>query len=319
MAFLRTKEMAYKMIYTCTLNPAIDLFIETNELKPDAVNRTNSYDIQPNGKGVNVSFILKNLNVDNVALGVGGGFTNNFIEESLQARGIMTDFVHIDGISRINVFTRVLDTDLEYKQVNKGPEVIATKVAELLKRITEIKKADTLVISGSFSQGIEPTILEKIAEIANENQFKLVIDTSYKQVLDSLKYHPYLVKPNHEELLSWFGLPVTDDLDVLKKYAQKLLDLGVENVLLSIGKKGAIFMNHQTQIFGNAPEVKVVNTACSGDTMLGTFLAGLEQNLDSKVNLQKSLAAASSTAGRSGLTDFEDVADLMKHVIVKDI
>jgi len=121
------------MIYTCTLNPAIDLFIETDELKPNFVNRTNSYDIIPNGKGVNVSFILKMLNIDNTALGIGGGFTNQFIEESLNNKGIKTNFTHIDGISRINVFTRVLKSNNEFKEVNKGHSHKNLKTAMRLK------------------------------------------------------------------------------------------------------------------------------------------------------------------------------------------
>lgn len=307
------------MIYTCTLNPAIDLFIETNHLKPEVVNRTNSYDIQPNGKGVNVSFILKHLGVNNTAWGVGGGFTSNFIEESLRNKGIETDFTHIDGISRINVFTRVLDTDTEYKEVNNGPEVSADKVTEFLQKVATLTKDDKLVVSGSFSKGIQPEIIVEIAQMAEKQGFDLVIDTSYPEVVSAIEHHPYLIKPNDEELLSWFDQPDTDDINVLVKYSKELLKKGAQNILLSLGAKGALFVNAEHVLLGNAPKIKVVNTACSGDTMLGTFLAGLEQGMSLEDNLQRSLAAASSTAASAGLTDFSDVDELMKQIKITQL
>jgi len=307
------------MIYTCTLNPAIDLFIETDHLKPEVVNRTNSYDIQPNGKGVNVSFILKHLGVNNTAWGVGGGFTSNFIEESLRNKGIETDFTHIDGISRINVFTRVLDTDTEYKEVNNGPEVSADKVTEFLQKVATLTKDDKLVVSGSFSKGIQPEIIVDIAKMAEKQGFDLVIDTSYPEVVSAIEHHPYLIKPNDEELLSWFDQPDTDDINILVKYSKELLKKGAQNILLSLGAKGALFVNAEHVLLGNAPKIKVVNTACSGDTMLGTFLAGLEQGMSLEDNLQRSLAAASSTAASAGLTDFSDVDELMKQIKITQL
>lgn len=307
------------MIYTCTLNPAIDLFIETDHLKPEVVNRTNSYDIQPNGKGVNVSFILKHLGVDNTAWGVGGGFTSNFIEESLQKKGIATDFTHIDGISRINVFTRVVDTDTEYKEVNNGPEVSEDKVTEFLQKVAKLTNDDSLVVSGSFSKGIPANIIVKISEMAEKQGFKLIIDTSYPEVVDAIGHKPFLIKPNDEELLSWFDQPSTEDIDVLVKYSKELLKKGAQNILLSLGAKGALFVNEDYVLFGNAPKIKVVNTACSGDTMLGTFLAGLEQKMSLEDNLQRSIAAASSTAASAGLTDFKDVDKLMQQITIKQL
>lgn len=305
------------MIYTCTLNPAIDLFIETEHLKPEIVNRTNSYDIQPNGKGVNVSFILKHLGVDNTALGIGGGFTSDFIEESLRNKGIKTDFTHIDGISRINVFTRVVDTDTEYKQVNNGPEVNEEKVNDFLEKISELKKDDKLVVSGSFSKGVPTDIIIKIAKMAQKQQFDLVIDTSYPDVVETIGYHPYLLKPNDEELLSWFDDEENNNISTLISHSKELVEKGAKNILLSLGSKGALLINQDTVLFGNAPKIKVVNTACSGDTMLGTFLAGIEQGLNAEDNLKRSIAAASSTAASSGLTDFEDVDELMKQIDIK--
>jgi len=307
------------MIYTCTLNPAIDLFIETKHLRPEVVNRTNSYDIQPNGKGVNVSFILKQLGISNTALGVGGGFTSEFIEQSLRDKEIKTDFTHINGISRINVFTRVVDSDTEFKEVNPGPEVSPAELNDFLGKVSHLTATDELVVSGSFSTGIEPSIIVTISQMAQRQGFKLIIDTSYREVMETLPNRPFLLKPNDAELLSWFHAGKTDDLKTLITYAQTLIERGAQNILLSLGKNGALFIDQDKAFYGNAPDIKVVNTACSGDTMLATFLAGMQQQLSPADNLKKSLAAASSTAGRAGLTDFSDVSELMQQVEIKEI
>jgi len=307
------------MIYTCTLNPAIDLFIETKHLRPEVVNRTNSYDIQPNGKGVNVSFILKQLGISNTALGVGGGFTSEFIEQSLRDKEIKTDFTHINGISRINVFTRVVDSDTEFKEVNPGPEVSPAELNDFLGKVSHLTATDELVVSGSFSTGIEPSIIVTISQMAQRQGFKLIIDTSYREVMETLPNRPFLLKPNDAELLSWFHASKTDDLKTLITYAQTLIERGAQNILLSLGKNGALFIDQDKAFYGNAPDIKVVNTACSGDTMLATFLAGMQQQLSPADNLKKSLAAASSTAGRAGLTDFSDVSELMQQVEIKEI
>lgn len=307
------------MIYTCTLNPAIDLFIETDELKPSKVNRTNNYDILANGKGVNVSFILKMLGIENQALGIGGGFTNAFIEETLRERGIENHFVHTDQPTRINVFTRVLAEGTEYKEVNAGPQVTPTQVTEFLGLIGKLTATDTLVISGSFSRGVEPQILVKIAQRSQKQGFKLVIDTNYSTVLETLPYKPELLKPNDEELSKWFGLTKRPTLTDLIECGQQLVARGAQNVLLSVGSQGALLVNATTVLLGNAPKGTVVNTACSGDTMLGTFLAGMEQQKPLDENLKYSIAAGSSTAFRPGLTDFTDVDELSKQITIKVI
>lgn len=305
------------MIYTLTLNPAIDLFIDTDEMKPDTVNRTNSYDIQANGKGVNVSFILHRLDIENTALGVGGGFTNHYIVEELQRNGIPADFVEIPGTTRINVFTRVRSEQREYKLVNKGPKVDSEYQQTLLQKISALlQQDDYLCISGSFAQGIDPDILTKIAAIVQQNQAKLVIDTSYPEVLDTLKFQPELIKPNEVELASWFGKSKDITQAELVELALVLIKRGAKRVLLSLGAKGALLISEENVLYGNAPTIKVVNTAGSGDTMLGTFLGGLATGVSDEANLKKSIAAGSDTARSSWITDFTNIQELEDEITV---
>ncbi|MCT6892820.1 MAG: 1-phosphofructokinase [Bombilactobacillus mellifer] len=307
------------MIYTLTLNPAIDLFIETEHLKKDIVNRTKSYDVQANGKGVNVSLILKALGIDNIAMGIGAGFTLRYIVDYLNDHDIATDFLYTPGITRINVFTRVLEGNNEYKLVNPGPYVNTITIDKLMKKIKNIKASDFLIISGSFAQGISPIILNKIAQSACINGFNLVVDTSYSEVMQILKHHPFLIKPDEEEIMSWFNLSDKPDLMGFCDLCLELIKRGAQRVLLSLGSKGALYVDPDKVLFGNAAKGKVINTACSGDTMLGTFIAGIIKGQKISFNLQNSIAAGSSTAFRAGLTDFSDIAELKKQIEIEKL
>lgn len=304
-------------IYTCTMNLAIDLFIETDTMNPFIVNRTKDDDIQANGKGVNVSLILKMLGVTTTALGFRAGFTGNYIEDYLREKGISTDFIEVPGMTRINVFTQVNQTKEEFKLVNQGPEIPDEKIQIFLEQIKELSPGDYLCISGSLPRGVKPEILIEISRICHEHEIYLIIDSSYQEVMNCLLYRPFLLKPNEEELESWFGQVIDTEEDYLF-YGQQLLEAGAQNVLLSLGDEGAILFTQDRILRGNSPKGRVVNTACAGDTLLATFLAGYLTNQSMEETLRKSLAAGSSTAFRKGLTDFSDVDELSRQIEIKE-
>ncbi|MGQ7448617.1 1-phosphofructokinase [Streptococcus suis] len=305
-------------IYTLTMNPAIDMFIKTSQLKNNIVNRTLYDELQPNGKGVNVSFILKMLDIPNTALGFSAGFTGQYIKDELLAKGITEEFIDVDGITRINVFTQVLETSEEYKLVNKGPEISPSAQDALLEKIRLLGSNDYLVISGSFPRGIDSSYLVKIAEITNEKNVSLILDISDPVILTCLKYKPYLIKPNDEEIAQWFGVHDISEDEILV-YGKSLQNLGARNVLISLGGKGAVMLTDSGEVFTcNAPKGEVVNTACAGDTTLGTFLGSKILGLSTEESLIKAVAAGSSTAFRSGLTDFSDVDELSKQILLKN-
>lgn len=307
------------MIYTLTLNPAIDLFIKTQTMAPNTVNRTDSYDIQANGKGVNVSCILKRRGVDNVALGVGGGFTLDYIADFLTEQGIRNHFYKNAGFTRINVFTRVVSDHNEYKLVNPGPEISAETLKQLYQQLTTLGADDWLCVSGSFARGIEPSFLLQLGKLSRENGFALVIDSSYPEAVKALAYQPLLVKPNDAELMSWFNQSGEADLATMVKLGHKALAAGAQNVLVSLGAAGALFMNQDVTLVGNAPKIDVLNTAGAGDTMLGTFLAGLYQKQDLADTLKLAIAAGSDTARRAWITDFTETDELLTQIKIKKL
>ncbi|EGP4754116.1 1-phosphofructokinase [Enterococcus faecium] len=304
-------------IYTCMMNLAIDLFIETEEMHPFMVNRTKEDDIQANGKGVNVSLVLKMLDFPSTALGFSAGFTGKYIEDYLQKKQIQTEFIEVPGMTRINVFTQVNQTREEYKLVNQGPEIPQAAVHNFLNQIRALQAEDYLCVSGSLPRGLSPKVLVEISRICQEKGIHLIIDSSDQEVMDCLPYRPFLLKPNEEELSSWFGRKMVTDEDYFV-YGQRLVELGAENVLLSLGEEGAILFTKDRVIRGNSPKGKVVNAACAGDAMLGTFLAGYMNRRPLDETLRKSIAAGSSTAFRKGLTDSLDVVELSKQIKIKE-
>ncbi|MCP3739525.1 1-phosphofructokinase [Rossellomorea sp. BNER] len=299
------------MIYTCTLNPAIDLFVDSDSLDPYVVNRTNTEDYQANGKTINISLILKKMGINNTALGFIGGFTGKFIESELQQQGILTDFIEIDGITRVNTFVRTKEK--EYKIVNRGPEVPHSKKEEMLTKIRSIPEGSILFVSGSLPKGLSDEIYLEISEISKQNDFRLILDISSKKLLDCLPSMPYLIKPNREELASWFGRDYVTQEEVLK-YGHELLKKGARQVLISLGEEGSMYITEEVAIHVTSPQGKVVNTACSGDALLGSFIAKLKQGSDLEEALTYASATGASTAFSMGLSDLTDIDQLVKSI-----
>lgn len=221
-------------------------------------------------------------------------------------------------MTRINVFTQITDTKEELKLVNQGPEISLAKQDALLEKIAQIPKDSFLIVSGSLPRGVAPSIFKEIAEICHQNGVSLILDTSNKAVLDVLPESPYLLKPNEEEIVQWFGKTSVTTQEAIQ-LSQTLIQKGAQHILLSLGGKGAVFINKEVMLQGSAPKIKAVNTACAGDTLLATFVGSLAQNMTPQEALKRVIAAGSSTASQSGLTDFTDVARLMADINIEGI
>ncbi|RJS62732.1 1-phosphofructokinase [Priestia filamentosa] len=301
------------MIYTCTLNTAIDLYVAVDELKPDRVNRTHDEDYQPNGKGVNVSIMLKRHGIDSIALGFIAGFSGQYIEDSLKELGIQTNFVQVDGITRINVF---INSTKEYKIVNQGPMIQTHEQEQLLTKIKAISAGNTLVVSGSLPKGVPQSIIIDIAKICAARDIKLVLDTSVSTVIDTLDYKPFLLKPNEEELADLFHKKHPLSEAELVECGTELLKKGAQHVLVSRGKEGALYLSRNNILKVTSPQGQVVNTACSGDAMLATFISKQIQNYTVEEALSQAVATGASTAFSKGLSDLKDISTLIKDVTI---
>lgn len=297
------------MIYTVTLNPAIDYVINMDNPLIGAINRSESESIFCGGKGINVSLTLKELNTESVATGFIAGFTGKQIECELQNKGIKTEFVHLEnGYSRINVKIRAdEETDIN----TTGPEISDFDLHLLYKTLEKITKDDVLILSGSIPKNADDSIYAKILSKVQKNEAMIVVDSSAKKLLSTLQYKPFLVKPNVSELCETFNCKI-NSLHDIEKYAIKLKNSGAQNVLVSMGDKGAVLLTSTNQVIVESPpEGKLINSAGAGDSMVAGFVAGYLKTKDYKYALKLATACGSATAFSQGLGNKEKIVQML--------
>ncbi|MCM1412651.1 MAG: 1-phosphofructokinase [Lachnospiraceae bacterium] len=262
------------MIYTVTFNPAVDYCLHMDDIKVGEVNRARGEEIYFGGKGINVSFVLKELGIRSRALGFVAGFTGRAIEQGLWDGGIETDFVHLEqGFSRINV---KLKTSAETDLNGRGPEIPAGKLEEFFVMLDAVKDGDTVVLSGSIPPSLPADTYEKILKRLAGRRVRTVVDAAGELLLNTLKYRPFLVKPNHFELGEIFGAKL-DTTEKIVECADRLKSMGAVNVLVSRAGKGAVLVDERGKVHVcGACSGTVRNSVGAGDSMVAGFLAGCE-------------------------------------------
>ncbi len=300
------------MIYTVTLNPAVDLVLSLDHLNLGEVNRVNTENVVVGGKGINVSLLLKELNTESTALGFISGFTGTLIREEMHEMGIMTDFVELDtGFTRINV---KLHAEEETEINGNGPAIPADKLEKFFKKLETLENGDTLVVSGSVPKSLPADIYAQIASKTEGRGVRLVVDAAGELLRSVLCYKPFLVKPNNHELGALFGEKIETDDDVIR-LAKKLQLLGAQHVLVSMAGDGALLCTKDGQVYkAPAAKGKVVNSVGAGDSMVGGFLAALEQGDDLEEALAFGTASGGATAFSVGIADFEKIMEIYETV-----
>ena len=284
------------MIYTLTTNPAIDMNISTNGLAPRKVNRTFDAVYTPNGKGLNVSLVLHHFGIESKIMGFFGGFSGSYIVDESRKRGFDVIPVSVDDITRINIFLN--DGTTEYKLVNDGALVPREKQQEMLNYIRSAEDMTHLSISGSLPQGIEPSYYEEILDICREQDIRIILDISSPKLRDLLCWHPLLIKPNDEELEKIFGMQVKTEADMIRALCFLHAE-GAQNVLLTLGERGAYFSNGDTIHFASARPIHLLSSACAGDAALAAFLSVWLPNSDRIEDALKNMAAVGANVAES--------------------
>ena len=295
------------MIYTVTFNPSLDYIVEVNNMTLGATNRTSFEQMLPGGKGLNVSFVLKNLGFDTTALGFLAGFVGEEIEKRVAETGVTCEFIKLlNGCSRINMKVRNVDGT----EVNgMGPVIPAEQVKQMLERLDTLKNDDILVLAGSIPSSMPATVYSDIMKrLAKQNGPLIVVDATKDLLMNVLPYRPFLIKPNHHELGELFGVTITSHEEVVP-YAKKLQEQGARNVLVSMGGLGAVLVDEQGGVHkSNAPEGVVVNSVGAGDSMVAGFLAGWLKKQNYGYAFRLGLAAGSASAFSENLATSEEVA-----------
>lgn len=298
------------MIYTVTLNPSIDYIVRLDSLKTGITNRTTSEEYYFGGKGINVSCVLAELGLESTAFGFVAGFTGEAIEKGIRNDKIITDFIKLkSGISRINI---KIKADEETEINCQGPDIEESELERMLSKVDRISEGDTLVIAGNVPNTMPDDVYERILKRIEGKNIRIAVDATKKLLLNSLKYKPFLIKPNRQELSEIFGTEVKDSASV-EKYAKELQKEGAQNVLVSLGQDGAMLIDE----YGNKHTAgvlkeKVINTVGSGDSMVAGFIAGYEKEHSYPYALKLGSVCGNATAFLSGLATKEKINELLE-------
>ena len=300
------------MIYTVTFNPAIDYVVELVSFNIGEVNRTTREYMNLGGKGVNVSRVLTNLEIPNTALGFVAGFTGEALKTGLGEMGVKTDFIKLkEGNTRINVNIKgITETDINAR----GPEIPDNAIDELFNKLDNLKNGDILVLAGSIPASLPSDMYERIMSRLYGKGIRFVVDATKDLLMKSLKYEPFLIKPNNHELGEIFGLQLKNDDEIIY-YARELKKKGAKNVLISMAGDGAVLVdeNNIAHRIGT-PKGKVVNSVGAGDSMVAGFLAGYLENGDYQHALKMGTASGSASAFSEGLATKQEVMDLLNKI-----
>ena len=297
------------MIYTVTFNPALDYVVRMDALALGQVNRTVSEDVQLGGKGINVSWVLRELGHENVALGFVAGFTGKAIEDGLAAKGVATDFIHLPaGLTRINV---KLKAGEETEINGKGPDISAEALEELLCKLDALGEGDVLVLAGSIPASMPSDVYESILARLEGKNVLCAVDATRDLLVNVLKYKPFLIKPNNHELGEIFGRVLTTDEEI-RECAEKLQQQGARNVLVSMAGDGAMLLDENGGCHRLAAyKGKVKNSVGAGDSMVAGFLAGYLDSGDYAHALRVGSAAGSATAFSDVLATRSEIEALL--------
>lgn len=300
------------MIYTVTFSPALDYIVDLDKLEVGAINRTKKETMLPGGKGINVSIVLSNLGTKSVVLGFTGGFIGKYIEDEMKLHNIDSDFVHLEGNTRINVKIKgMVETAIN----GQGPKVSDSDIEELINKLTKLTSDDVLVISGAIPNTLPSNTYERILERIKDNHVTLIVDTTKDTLLKTLGYHPLLVKPNKEELEELFNVSIKNDEELVKT-AYRLIEMGAKNVIVSLGGDGALLVesNGNHKII-RSPKGKVINTVGAGDSLVAGFIDEYFRSHDIHKAFKRGIATGSASAFSENLATLDKVNELEKTLI----
>lgn len=306
------------MIYTITVNPSIDYVLQLKNLNTGEVNRTQNDVKLPGGKGINVSRIMKELNIDSTALGFIGGATGSMFEELLSQHNLKTSFTRVKEDTRINVKINATEQNEETEINGAGPVISDDEQENFMNNLNEIGKGDIVVMAGSLCRNLNTNFYLDIAEKIQKQGAEFIIDTTGQALLDTLPLHPLVVKPNHHELADLFNVTFKDEQEIIT-YARKLLDKGAKHVLVSMAGDGALLVTKDKAYKANAPKGTVINSVGAGDSMIAGFAGTFMETNDPIESFHMGAACGSATAFSQDIAIKEKIDEVYKEISITEI
>lgn len=311
--------MVYK-VATITLNPAYDLVGFCPSIEVGDVNRVKMAGLHAAGKGINVAKVLNDLGIDICVSGFLGEQNSEGFTQLFKRMNVDNQFQMIAGQTRINV--KLTEKNGEVTDLNFSGFTVQSKDWQRFSRHTLklFDHFDMISVNGSLPEGIEPdafaTWLKSLVHICS----RVVFDSSREAFNIGLQAKPWLIKPNDKELSMWLGRPLNGITDVVST-AKKLVAEGIENVVVSLGSKGAVWITKNEAWLARPPVCQVVSTVGAGDSMV----AGLMHGMLMKKSIKETLCLASSVAALAvgqtnvGITDKKMLLNMMDRIILTEI
>ncbi|MDY5621075.1 MULTISPECIES: 1-phosphofructokinase [Faecalicatena] len=293
------------MITTVTLNASIDkAYFMDRRIENGTVMRVASCRNSAGGKGMNVARIVKLCKEEVQATGFTGGFNGAYLESLLEQDGIFHRFVHVKAETRscINILDEGYGST-EY--LEPGEPVTREEETAFLECFPKmIQDSSVVTISGSVPRGISKDIYQSLVQCAKDLGKQVILDTNGELLENGLKACPTMVKPNQDEIEALFGIQVKGFEDVVS-YAQKIYEMGIPNVVISLGGDGALLVCSEGVFQGRPPKLEVVNTVGCGDSMVGALAVALKRKAAPKDALRYAVATATAAALSSETGCFE--------------
>nr|WP_325211856.1 1-phosphofructokinase [uncultured Oscillibacter sp.] len=300
------------MVYTVTLNPALDYEVLVDGFRAGGLNRTSREHMHFGGKGVNVSTVLHSLGVETTALGFLAGFTGRALEDGLKAGGVPADFVWLEeGLTRVNVKIRSGGGGGETEINSQGPAIPPAALEALLQKLDRLKEGDALVLAGSLPAGLPADVYQTILARVEGRGVLTVVDAARDVLKGVLARRPFLVKPNSAELGELFGKGSLTEAEILS-CAENLQEQGARNILVSMAGDGSLLLDETgaARRLG-VPPGTARRSVGAGDSMVAGFLAGWLETRDYAAAHRMGAAAGSATAFSEGLATGEEIRKLL--------
>lgn len=309
------------MIYTVTLNPALDKTVEIPGMALDTVNRITSMRTDPGGKGINVSKVIAKLGGESCAVGILGGESGRTLLAALEREGLRTHFRFVEGQTRTNlkIIDRALhtNTDINEPGLTVSPADLDALLRDLLGMVHE---GDIVVLAGSLPQGAPQDTYRVWTAACREKGARVCLDADGALLAEGLKAAPYLIKPNEDELSRLVGHRLTDT-DELIAEGRRLLKGGVTRVVISLGERGALYLRGNEVLYAEGLSVPVGSTVGAGDSVVAAlaYADSLGMSDEDAVRLSTATGAANVMCSGTQPAEREAVEKLLPQVKIRRI
>lgn len=308
------------IIYTITLNPALDRTIWIKNIRQDDPNRIEKEEKYAGGKGIDVSRVLNELGIINHALGFLGGYVGMEVEGMLLQEGVYCDFTPIANDTRTNIVLNITDTAKQIVFSASGPEIRPAELTAFFKKLEGLHSPEYVSISGSLPKKLSPVLYARAIEILKNKNARVLLDTDGENLRVGIQAKPAMIKPNIHELGRLTGRNLLQFSEVLEA-AREIQQSGIEIVLVSMGAKGILLVSSGESILAVPPKVEVINTVGAGDSAVAGFIFGQANGLSLKESLKCAVAVGTATTLQPGtaLARRSDIERMVSQVELKSV